>query len=74
MLLGASYMQRIVYALNDCFPGLPIFNATKFLSPRNYPSDDSDQIYEKIPKNVAQKMLLKIQYIEEESGMCRENS
>ena len=43
ILLGASYVQRVVHALNDHFPDLPIFNATKLLSPCHHPSDDSDQ-------------------------------
>jgi hypothetical protein len=44
MLSGASYVQRVVYVLNDHFPYLMVFNATKLFSPRNYSSDDSDQI------------------------------
>lgn len=30
--LGTSSVQRVVHALNDCFPNLPIFIATKLFS------------------------------------------
>ncbi len=43
ILLGASYVQRIVRALNDRFRDLSVFNATKFFSSHNYPSDDNDR-------------------------------
>jgi hypothetical protein len=69
VLLGASYVQRVVHALNDRFPDLPIFNAAKLFSPCNYPSDDSDRI-----TNTAlwlERILLKFQYIEEEKDMCK---
>ena len=69
VLLGASYVQRVVHALNDRFPNLLIFNAAKLFSPCNYPSDDSDRI-----TNTAlwlERILLKFQYIEEESDMCK---
>ena len=60
ILLGASYVQRVVHALNDRFPNHPVFNATKLFCPHNYPSDDSDQI-----TNIElwlDKILLKSQY------------
>jgi hypothetical protein len=44
ILLGALYVQRVVHTLNDRFPNLLVFNATKLFSPRNNPSDDNDQI------------------------------
>jgi hypothetical protein len=44
ILLGAPYVQRVVHALNDRFPNLLVFNATKLFSPRNNPRDDNDQI------------------------------
>jgi hypothetical protein len=44
MLLDASYVQRVVHALNDRFLNLLVFIAAKLFNPRNYPSDDSDQI------------------------------
>jgi hypothetical protein len=44
MLLGAFYVQRVVHALNDRFPNLLVFNAAKLFNPRNYPSDNNDQI------------------------------
>ena len=37
ILLGASYVQRVVHALNSRFSDLPIFNATNFFNPCNYP-------------------------------------
>ena len=42
ILLGASYVQSILHALNDYFPNLPVFNATKIFSPRYYPNNDND--------------------------------
>ena len=69
VLLGASYVQRIVHALNDRFPDLPIFNAAKFFSPRNYPNDDSDQITN--TELWLESILLKFQYTEEENDMCK---
>ena len=69
VLLGASYMQRVVHALNERFPDLPIFNAAKLFSPRNYPSDDSDRISN--TELWLERILLKFQYIEEESDTCK---
>ena len=45
ILLGAFYVQKVVYALNDRFPNLLVFDVAKFFSPHNYPCDDSDQIH-----------------------------
>ena len=42
--MDASYVRRVVHALNDRFLDLPIFNATKFFSSRNYPSDCNERI------------------------------
>jgi hypothetical protein len=70
MLLGASYVQRVVHALINHIPYLQVFIAAKFFSPRNYPSADSDQI-----TNTAlwlEKILLKFQYTEEENDMCKQ--
>ena len=69
VLLGASYVQRVVHALNDRFPDLSIFNAAKLLSPRNYPSDDNDRITN--TELWLKRILLKFQYNEEESDMCK---
>ena len=44
ILLGASYVQRVVRAWNDRFPNLQIFNVAKIFNPRKYPSNDSDWI------------------------------
>jgi hypothetical protein len=44
MLLGASYVQRVVHALNDHIPNLQVFTASKNFNPHDYPSDDSDQL------------------------------
>ena len=41
---AAAYVQKVVHALNDRFPNLLIFNATKIFNPRRYPSDNSDPI------------------------------
>ena len=62
-------MQRVVHALNDRFLDLLVFNVAKLLSPRNYPSDDSVQV-----TNIElwlERILLKFQYTEEESNMCK---
>ena len=42
ILLGASYVQRVVYALNDYFPDNHVLNVAKFLSPCYNPSDDNE--------------------------------
>ena len=69
ILLGASYLQKNVYALNDHCPYRPIFNATKIFSPRNYPSDDSDGNAN--TELELKRVLLKFQYTKEESDMCK---
>ena len=69
ILLGVSFVQRVVYALNDRFLDLPIFNATKLFSSCNYPSNDYDQI-----TNIElwlERILLKFQYIDEEIDICK---
>ena len=72
MLLGASYVQRVIHALNDHFLNLIVFIATKLFSPHNYPRIDSDQITNaQIPKLWIKRILLKSQYIGEESDMCK---
>jgi hypothetical protein len=58
-----------IHALYDCFPNLPIFNATKVFSPRNYPRNDSGRITN--TELWLERILLKFQYIEEESDMCK---
>ena len=70
ILLGASYVQRVVHALNDHFPNLPIFNASKILNPHKYPRDDSDRVTN--TKLGPKRILLKFQYIDKESDMCKE--
>ena len=62
-------MQRVVHALNDRFLDLPEFNVAKFFNPRNYPSNDSNRIT--ITKLWFERTLLKFQYNEEESDMCK---
>ena len=69
ILFGASYVQRVVHALNDCFPNLLVFNATKFFIPHNHPSNDSDGITN--TKLWLGKILLKFQYTKEENDMCK---
>ena len=44
IILGASYVQRVVHALNDGFPYLLVFNEAKIFNPHSYPNDDNDQI------------------------------
>ena len=62
-------MQRVVHALNDCFPNFLVFNVAKLFSPRNYPNDVSDRItYTKL---WFKRILLKFQYNGEESDMCK---
>ena len=68
ILLGASYVQRVVHALKDRFPYLPIFDAAKLFSPRNNPSDDNDRITN--TEFWLERILLKFQYTKEESNMC----
>ena len=36
-------MQKVIDSLNDCFPDLPTFNATKLVSPKHYPVDELDR-------------------------------
>jgi len=67
--LGASYVQKIVYALNDRFPYLPIFNVAKLFNARNYPSDDSDR--NSNTELWLKRILLEFQYTEEENDMCK---
>ena len=66
ILLDASYVQRVVHALNDRFPYLPIFNAANFFSPHSYPSNDSDRITNDIELWL-ERILVKFQYID----MCK---
>ena len=35
ILLGPSYVQRVIHALNDRSSDLPVFNAAKLFNPRN---------------------------------------
>ena len=68
ILLGASYVQRVLHALNDHSPDLRVFNATKIVGPRNHPSDENDQI-----TNTAlwlERVFLKFQYTKEEIMTC----
>ena len=68
ILLGASYVQRVVHALKDHFLDLPVLNTSKFLSPHNYSNDDNDRI-----TNIElwlKRILLNFLYNEEESDMC----
>ena len=69
MLLGASYVQKIVHALKDHIPYLQVFTVAKKFSPHNYPSDDSDQITN--TELWPEKILLKFQYTEEENDICK---
>ena len=69
MLWGASYVQRILHALNDRFPDLPAFNATKLFSPHNYPNNNNDQITN--TELWLGRILLKYQYTKEESDMFK---
>jgi len=71
ILLGASYVQRIVHALNERFPNLPVFNATKLFSSCSYSSDDSDRIIN--TKLWLERILMRFQYIKEESDMYKKN-
>ena len=71
MLLCASYVQRVVHALNDRFLNLPIFITIKLFSPRNYLSNDSDQITN--IKLWLKRIFLMFQYIEK-SDMCKDVS
>ena len=63
------YVQRVVHALNDRFPYLSVYNATKLFSPHNYPSDRNDWITN--TKLWLERILLKFQYTEEVSDMCK---
>ena len=72
MLLGASYVQRDLHALNDHILYLQVFTATKLFNPRNYPNDDSYQITN--AELWLKWTLLQFQYTEEENDMCKENS
>ena len=51
------------------FPDLPVFNAAKNFSPRNYPSNDRDWIT--TIKLSLERILLKIRYTKEENDMCK---
>jgi hypothetical protein len=42
-LIAAEYVQKIIDALNERFPDLPIFNAAKLFSPKYYPTDKEDR-------------------------------
>jgi hypothetical protein len=69
ILLGASYVQKIIRALNNHFLDLPIFNTTNFFSRHNYSCDDSDQNTN--TKLGLKRILLKFQHTKEESDMCK---
>jgi hypothetical protein len=70
ILMDASYVQRVVQALNDYFLDLLVFNVAKLFSPRNYPSDDSEWITN-TTLWLERMILLKFQCIEEENDMCK---
>ena len=69
ILSGACYLQGVTHASYDRFPSLPLFNATKVFSPCNYPSNDSGRITN--TELWLERILLKFQYMEEESDMCK---
>ena len=43
-LIAAKHFQKIIDALNEWFPDLPIFNITKLFNPKYYPTDEEDMI------------------------------
>jgi hypothetical protein len=43
-MMGAMYVQAVVDSLNERFPDLPVFNASKLFSPKYYPSDEEIRI------------------------------
>ena len=43
IILGRLYVQNVIHSLNDGFPDLPIFNASRLFSPKHYPMDALDQ-------------------------------
>ena len=55
--------------ISVCFKVFVECNATKIFSPCNYPSDNSDQITN--TKLWLKRILLKFQYTEEQSKMCK---
>ena len=69
ILLGASYVQIMVHALNDHFLDFPEFNVAKPFNCQNYSSNDSDQITN--TKLWLKRILLKFQYTKEKSDMCK---
>ena len=42
-LIAAEYILKIINALNERFPDLPIFNATKLFNPKYYLTDEEDR-------------------------------
>ena len=42
-ILGASYVQKVIDSLNNCFSNLPIFTLAKLFNPKHYPLDDHDR-------------------------------
>ena len=41
--LGRLYVQKVIDSLNDRFPDLPIFYATRLFNPKHYPIDALDR-------------------------------
>ena len=62
-------MQRVVHAKDDRFQDLPIFNGAQLFNPRKYPSNDNDRATN--TELWLERILLKFQYIEEGSDMCK---
>ena len=69
LFIGSILCAKSCSCLNGRFPNLPVFNATKFFSPRNYPSNDSDRITN--TELWFESIWLKFHYIEEESDICK---
>ena len=55
--------------VNACSKVFVECNAAKLFNPRDYPSDDNDQITN--TELWLERILLKFQYTEEESDMCK---
>ena len=72
ILLGASYVQRVVQSLNDRFPDLLVLSTTNLFNPRNYPNDDNDQITN--TKLWLERILMRFHYTKEESDMCKQKT
>ena len=69
-VLGASYVQKVIDSLNNCFSNLSIFTSTKFFTSKHYSLDDHDR--GQLIKACLAQIVLTFQWDQELLGRCNE--